>query len=175
MADKNTVGRATHNISPIFNEKSKILILGSFPSVRSRKDEFYYAHPQNRFWRVISSIIGCELPLTKEQKGAMLLENGIALWDVIAQCDIYESSDASIENVTVNDLSMIFSQSEISAIFLNGGTAYRLFEKYTAKQYSALPPYAQLPSTSPANASFSLDALIDKWSVINEYIKKETG
>lgn len=174
MTDKMDTVRVIHNIDPIYDHSSKILILGSFPSVKSRKDEFYYAHPQNRFWRVISSIIGCELPLTKEQKTAMLLENGIALWDVIAQCDIYGSSDASIENVTVNDLSRIFSQSDVSAIFLNGGTAYRLFEKYTAKQYSSLPPYIQLPSTSPANASFSLDALIDKWSVINEYIKKET-
>ncbi len=172
MTDKTDTARVIHNIDPIYDHSSKILILGSFPSVKSRTDEFYYAHPQNRFWKVLSAILGWELPLTKKEKIRMLSENGIALWDVIAQCDIRGSSDASIENVIINDISEILSKANISAVFLNGGAAYRLFERYTVKQYSALPPYIQLPSTSPANASFSLDKLVDKWKIINEYIKK---
>ena len=119
-----------HTIEPVYNEHSKILILGSFPSVKSREANFFYGHPQNRFWRVVSAVMGEECPKTIAEKKEFLLRNRIAVWDVIASCDIEGSSDSSIKNVTPNDLSKIYVKSEIKKIFTNGNTAYKLFLKY---------------------------------------------
>ena len=117
----------THEFGPVYNEKSKILILGSFPSVKSREIQFYYGHPQNRFWKVLAHILDEEVPQTIDEKKALLLENQIALWDVIESCSIIGSSDTSIKDVVVNDFSKILAESEIEKIFVNGTKAYELY------------------------------------------------
>lgn len=150
-----------HNIEPIYDAGSKILILGSFPSVRSREQQFYYAHAQNRFWKVISAVFGCALPRTVDEKRAFLLQNGIALWDCINRCDISGSSDASIKNAEANDIGIILQSGDIKAIFTNGKTAHSIYNKLI------LPKIGReaicLPSTSPANAAYSLERLIIEW------------
>ena len=153
-----------HPIPPLFDENSKVLILGSFPSVASRKAAFFYGHPQNRFWKVTSAVFGCEVPQTTEEKRLILFKNGIALWDVIASCDIKGSSDSSICNVVPNDISVILDTADIKNIFVNGRTAEKYYNKYLRDTVgrSAVP----LPSTSPANASWSLDRLTDAWKII---------
>lgn len=151
-----------HNISPVFDENSKILILGSFPSVKSREQGFFYGHPQNRFWRVISSITNEDLPSTIEEKKALLLKHNIAVWDVIKSCDIVGSSDSSIENVCINDFSIIFNVANIKRIYANGDKSYSLFKKYYSKDIEIV----KLPSTSPANAQYNLIRLCDVWRVI---------
>ena len=150
-----------HNIEPVFDKNSKILILGSFPSVKSREQEFFYGHPQNRFWKVISSITNDELPKTIEEKKALLLRNNIAVWDIIKTCDITGSSDSSITNVEPNDIYKILNNANIRAIYANGDKSYSLFKKY----FKALE-VVKLPSTSPANAQYSLERLIEEWKVI---------
>lgn len=158
----------THPIPPIYNEDSRILILGSFPSVKSREAGFYYAHPNNRFWKTIAAVTGTELPLTVNDKIDLLLSSHIALWDVIAECDIAGSSDSSIRNVTANDIKPILESSRIESVFTNGKTADALYRKYIREScgFDAVP----LPSTSPANASCSLDRLIEEWRIIRKYI-----
>ena len=157
-----------HPIPPVWDENSKILILGSFPSVKSREQMFFYGHPQNRFWRVTAAVTNSPLPATVEEKKSFLLQNGVALWDVIASCDITGSSDSSIKNVTPNDLSPILMGAEIKAVFTNGKTAHNLYQKYV-KSTTGREDIC-LPSTSPANASWSLEKLIASWKVLNEYI-----
>ena len=154
-----------HNINPVYDKDSKILILGSFPSVKSRETQFFYGHPQNRFWKVISALTGTSLPQTVEDKRKMLINNNIAVWDVIASCDIEGSSDSSIKNVVVNNLSEILKETNIKTIFLNGGTAYNLFKKYNKDIDIDI---IKLPSTSPANARYSLNMLIDDWKIVRD-------
>jgi len=156
-----------HNIKPIFDNNSKILILGSFPSVKSREEKFFYAHPMNRFWKVIANITNTSLPVSIDEKKKMLIKNNIALWDVISSCDIIGSSDSSIKNVVVNDLDEILVHSKISTIYLNGTTSFNLFKKYN-KNINIKS--VKLPSTSPANARYSFDDLIDCWKVIKDDI-----
>ena len=156
--------KLSHNFPPVYNEDSRILILGSFPSVKSREQQFYYGHPQNRFWKVLAALTDSPLPDTTEQKKELLLQNKIALWDVIAECEIIGSSDSSIRNVVPNDLSQILNRASIRQIYTNGGTAHRLFLKYLKK--SAGMDAVRLPSTSPANAAWSLERLIKDWSCI---------
>lgn len=150
-----------HNIPPLYDKNSKILILGSFPSVKSREAEFFYGHPQNRFWKVVSAILGCDCPKTVAEKREMLLSHNIAVWDVIKSCEITGSSDSSIKNVVPNDLSEIFKTADIKAVFTNGTASYNMYNKYIKS-----PEAIKLPSTSPANAAYSLDRLIGEWSVI---------
>ena len=158
-----------HPIAPVFDKDSKVLILGSFPSVKSREEGFFYGHPQNRFWKVTSRIFGEELPVTIDEKKAFLIKNHIALWDVIGSCEIDGSSDSSIRDVTVNDLSVILDTADIRAIFLNGKKAEQYYMKYL---FPALNRDAVcLPSTSPANAAWSLDKLADAWEVIKDTAK----
>ncbi len=157
-----------HPISPVWNERAKILILGSFPSVKSREQMFFYGHPQNRFWRVLSAVTNSPLPVTVDEKKSYLLTNGIALWDVVSSCDIVGSSDSSIRNVTPNDLSAILEGADIRAIFTNGKTAHFLYQKYTKPQTGRED--ICLPSTSPANAAWSLEKLVEAWGVIKEFI-----
>lgn len=163
--------REEHHIKPIFNENSEILILGSFPSVKSREGNFFYHHPQNRFWKVMAAVCGCELPRTIEEKKRFLLESRIAIWDVIASCDIEGSSDSSIKNVVPNDLGMILSIGKIKQIYTNGGTASKLYRKYCQKQTGMED--IKLPSTSPANAAYSLERLVSEWGLINKNKKIE--
>ena len=158
-----------HTFEPIFNEDSKILVLGTFPSVKSREQGFYYGHAQNRFWRVVSQLLGVSTPKCIDEKRDMLLKNNIALWDVAASCEIVGSSDSSMKNVRANDIERILSAAEIGRVFANGKTAARLYERLIYPK-SGVPIYT-LPSTSPANASYSLERLIEEWSVILPFIK----
>ena len=155
-----------HPIPPIYDDKSTILILGSFPSVKSREEGFFYGHPQNRFWKVTSAVVNEDTPCTVEEKKAFLLRNRIALWDVIGSCDIIGSSDSSIKNVSANDLKLILDNSDIKQIFVNGQTAYKCYRKYSEKKVGR--PAICLPSTSPANAAWSLERLTEAWSCIKE-------
>lgn len=151
----------THTFGPVYDENSRILVLGSFPSVKSRECNFYYGHPQNRFWKVLARIFQDQVPVTIEEKRAFLLQNGIALWDVIESCDIVGSSDSSIRNVIPNDMKIILEKAPVKAIFANGDKAYQLFLKYCKEENQ--PEVIKLPSTSPANAAFSVDRLTEIW------------
>lgn len=153
-----------HPFPPIYDGNSRILILGSFPSVKSREQLFFYGHPQNRFWRVTAAVYGSEAPGTVPEKKEFLLSHGIALWDVIASCEITGSSDSSIKNVAVNDLSPIFAASDIKRIFVNGQTAKRFYDRYTKPLVGR--EAAILPSTSPANAAWTFDKLVTAWQII---------
>lgn len=157
----------THTFEPIFDKNSEILVLGSFPSVKSRENNFYYAHPQNRFWRVVASVYSCPVPKTVEEKENMLLSNKIAVWDVIKSCEITGSADSTIKSVIPNDLSEILSVADIKKIYANGKTAQSLYNKYIKKNTGV--DIISLPSTSPANAAYSLEKLIKEWKIINEY------
>lgn len=153
-----------HNIQPIYNKQSHILILGSFPSVKSREAQFFYHHPQNRFWKILTTLYQ-EPPLTTiEEKKQFLLKHHIALWDVIESCEIKGSSDSSIDNVKVNDIQSILNSTNIQYIYTNGKKAHQLYQKYclpiTHKEDICLP------SSSPANAQFSLERLIKEWDII---------
>ncbi len=159
----------THSILPTYDEHSKILILGSFPSVLSRQQAYFYGHPQNRFWKVLAAVFGEEVPETVAERQAFLIDHHIAVWDVIASCDIVGSSDSSIENVTVNDLSGILSKAKIRQIFVNGRKAEELYKKYIEPSIGRKAIY--LPSTSPANAGRSLESLIDAWRIIRVDLK----
>ena len=159
-------GRVFHNIEPVYDKNSEILILGSFPSIKSREMAFFYGHPQNRFWKVLAGIYGTEVPVSIEEKRNFLLEHHIAVWDVIASCTITGSSDSSIKDVIPNDLSELLENSSIKKIYTNGAASYRLYEKYTKPRTGISS--VKLPSTSPANAAFRLEKLIDEWKIINE-------
>ena len=158
---KNKSETAVHNIDPVWDKGSRILILGSFPSVKSREAAFFYHHPQNRFWRVLAQLTGDTLPETIGEKKSFLLRHHIALWDVIASCDIAGSSDSSIRNVVPNDLGYIISRSKITRIYANGAKSKQLYDKYLAKQLGI--EAVQLPSTSPANAAYSVERLLEYW------------
>lgn len=154
----------THTFEPIYNKDSRILILGSFPSVKSRENHFYYGHPQNRFWKVIAGVTGNAVPATIEEKKELLLSNRIAIWDVIASCSIQGSSDSSIRDVVVNDFSKVLADSAIQTIYVNGNKAYELYHKY-AEEKTGIQAI-KLPSTSPANAAWSVECLIDSWKQV---------
>ena len=150
-----------HPFPPLYNERSRILILGSFPSVKSREQRFFYGHPQNRFWKVLASVLGSPVPADIPEKRDMLLSRGIALWDSIARCDIEGSADASIENVVPNDLRPILDAAEIRQIFCNGRKSWEMYARYI--EPSVKRQAVCLPSTSPANAVWSLDRLTEAW------------
>lgn len=151
-----------HPFQPIFNSQSKILILGSLPSVTSRKQNFYYSHSSNRFWKVLAGVFQVKVPETIEEKTTLLLSHQIALWDVIASCTITGSSDASIKNVVPNDLTKIFQTASIQTVICNGKAAEKYYRKYQLP-YTHLEPLV-LPSTSSANAAYSLEKLIQEYS-----------
>ena len=156
--------RQEHTFGPVYNKNSKILILGSFPSVKSRELNFYYGHPQNRFWKLMSKIYNEEIGDEIDIKKQFLSKNNIALWDSLKSCEIKGSSDASITNVEINNIEELIKKSNISKIIFNGKTAYNLFVKNAdMTKYSNLE-IRILPSTSPANAAYSLDKLFDIWS-----------
>ena len=158
--------RVLHPIAPLYDEQSTVLILGSFPSVKSRETAFFYGHPQNRFWKVTAGVFGCPVPETIEQKRSFLLAHHVALWDVIASCVITGSADSSIKDVVPNDLTAILQESRVRRVFVNGKTAARYYERYLQPQTGRAA--ICLPSTSPANAAWSLDRLIDAWKIISE-------
>ena len=155
-----------HIFEPIYNSDSKILILGTFPSVKSRENQFYYGHPQNRFWKVLAALYDREPLITIEEKKIFLLQNRIAIWDVIASCDITGSSDSSIKNVVPTDLNVILESANIEKIYANGTTAAKMFHKY--QEQVVKREIVCLPSTSPANAAYSLERLVECWKVCKE-------
>ena len=154
--------RTEHPFEPLYDSRSTILILGSFPSVKSREQQFYYGHPQNRFWKVISAIFGEKLPVSVAEKKKLLLNHGIALWDSIGSCVVEGSSDASIRDVQANDPGMILDSCPIEKICCNGHKSYEAYQRFI------LPKTGRnaicLPSTSPANARWSLEKLTEAWA-----------
>lgn len=161
------VSEYTHikrNFGPVYDSNSRILILGSFPSVKSREAAFYYGHPQNRFWPLLAALLNCEIPAAKEEKTVFLLKHRIALWDTIEECDIIGSSDSSIKNVIPVDINCILSCADIRQIYCNGATSHKLFLKYLKPLCGRTP--VRLPSTSPANAACSFDNLYNEWKQI---------
>ena len=153
--------KVEHTFKPIYSKDSKILILGSIPSVVSREDNFYYAHPKNRFWKLISKILNVKEPITKEEKTKLILNNNLAIYDVIKSCDIEGSADSSIKNVKLNNLDLLIQKSKIEKIIFNGNKAYELYNKYEKNKFSNTKV---LPSTSPANAKYTLEDLCKIWS-----------
>ena len=158
--------RIEHPFGPLYSPHSRVLILGSFPSVKSREQQFFYGHPQNRFWKVVAALYGQETPVTVPEKKELILSHGLALWDSIASCVITGSSDASIRDVRANDLRIILDACPIERIFCNGRKSHEMYQKYI--QPDLQREAVCLPSTSPANAQFSLDRLIAAWAVIQE-------
>ncbi len=158
----------THTFEPVFDKDSEILILGSLPSVKSREQNFYYGHPQNRFWKMMAEIYREPVPETMEEKRRILLRRHVALWDVISSCDIVGSSDSTIKNVVPNDIRGILEKSAVGKICFNGKKAYELFMRYCGLPESAAPKAYELvplPSTSPANAAFGMERLVRAWRV----------
>ncbi|QKF85711.1 stationary phase mismatch/uracil DNA glycosylase [Campylobacter blaseri] len=158
----------THPIKPVFNKSSKVLILGSFPSVISRKEQFYYANPQNRFWKVLANIFSSQIPKNKDEKIEFLLNYKIALYDAAISCKIEGSSDAKMSDIKPANLSEIFNTSNIVQVFANGNKAYEICQKYLKDDIvkATKKSIIKLPSTSPANAKFNLDMLIREWDII---------
>lgn len=154
-----------HNINPIYNQDSTRLILGSFPSVKSREGQFFYHHPQNRFWKILEQLYHTQLT-TIEEKTQCLLDHHIAVWDVIQSCTIQGSSDSSIKDIQVNDVCSLIKQSKITKIYTNGNKATTLYKKYLEPLTHI--PSIPLPSTSPANAAYSLERLLKDWEQIKE-------
>jgi len=150
-----------HPVEALFDENSEALILGTFPSVKSREMKFFYSHPQNRFWRVMARLCDCDVPNTIEDKKRLILDNNFALWDVIHSCDVEGSADSSIKNVVPNDISEILQSSRVNRIFVNGRKAESLYKKYIEPNTGIKA--VCLPSTSPANASWSEDRLAEYW------------
>lgn len=155
---------------PVFDSNSKILILGSFPSVKSREINFYYGHPQNRFWPLVSGLLGTKVPDSIDGKRQFLLENGIALWDSIEECDICGSSDSSIKNAIPVDIMKVLNTANITGIFANGAASAKVYNKYL-KSITGID-IVTLPSTSPANAAWNLERLMDEWKRILDYLPK---
>ena len=158
----------THPFKPIFDKNSKILILGSFPSVISRKFGFYYTNPQNRFWRVLAGILNAPLPASTDEKIKFLLSPHIAIYDAAISCEIEGSSDAKMSKIIPVNLEPIFSGARIAQVFANGGKAYEICKKYLEDEIikATKNEVIKLPSTSPANAKFSIEELVNEWSVI---------
>ena len=156
--------RIDHPFPPLFDSESRTLILGSFPSVKSREAMFFYGHPQNRFWKLMALLYGGDVPVTVEEKSALIIRNRLALWDSIHSCTITGSSDSSVKDVVPNDLSVIFENSRVSRVFCNGALSHKMYMKYIfpATGIDAV----KLPSTSPANAAYSLERLAQEWKVI---------
>ena len=184
MASANKESQVIHQIPPVWNERSRVLILGTMPSPKSRAAGFFYMHPQNRFWRVLPAVFGETLRLpnnpnnaadvetAKNERRQFLLEHKIALWDVLASCDIQGAADASIKNAVPNDFAQIFEGAKIRRVFCAGQTAFKLWQKHCAALYE---PFCQqsaacLPSPSPANAAWSFDRLLAEWKIILEWL-----
>ena len=150
-----------HTFAPVWNEQSEILILGTFPSVKSRENQFYYGHPQNRFWKLLAAIYEECIPETIEEKTELVLKYHLAVWDVIDRCDIIGSSDSSIRNVVPCDLAELMLQSNIHTVLANGAKAYELYQKHQLPKTGLQAQ--KLPSTSPANAAWSFERLKETW------------
>lgn len=169
MTKRTELEIVTHPLEPLYNSESQVLILGSLPSSISRKQHFYYAHPRNRFWSLLATIFKEDLPTTNKEKKDLLLRHHIALWDVIKTCRIHGSSDQSIKDVIANDINFVIKSSQIKTIFTNGNTAKKFYDKYCLEK-TKIKAIA-LPSSSPANASYSFDKLLTSYRIITTIIK----
>ena len=156
--------RVLHPFPPLYDERSEALILGSFPSVKSRENMFFYGHPQNRFWKLLALLCGEEVPVTIEEKTDLVLSRHLALWDSIRSCTITGSSDSSVRDVVPNDLSVIIGNSRVSRVFCNGALSYNMYMKYSFPATGIRA--VKLPSTSPANAAYSVERLAKAWEII---------
>lgn len=160
--------RINHVFDPVFDSESRILVLGTMPSPKSRELGFYYSHPRNRFWPVLAEIFGEEIPKTPEEKTDFCLRHKIALWDVLKECDIEGASDSSIKNAVPNDMSIIFEKAPIKAVFTTGTTAAKLYKKFIEAETKI--PAITLPSTSPANAKVKFEELVEEYKIVLEYL-----
>ena len=158
-----------HSIEPVFDAESRVLILGTMPSPKSREVQFYYGHPQNRFWRVLAAVLGEELPQSVPEKKAMLLRHRIALWDVLAECEITGASDSSIRNPVANDLSVILDHAPVQAVFTTGATAWKLYTRLQ-KPHTGIEA-VRLPSTSPANCAVKMEALTEAYKALLPWLE----
>lgn len=165
------LAHVSHGFGPVYDERSKVLILGSFPSEMSREQGFYYGNPRNRFWQVLGALTGDDVPAGTAGRERFLKRHGIALYDVIESCDIEGSSDSSIRNVVPADLGRIFRTADIGYVFANGGLAKKLYDRYQAE--AAGIEAVRLPSTSPANAAYSLDRLLESWCAVGEALRAD--
>ena len=160
--------RIIHPIPPLFDAQCRVLILGSFPSLKSREAMFFYGHPQNRFWPMLAALFGEPVPTTVEEKKQLALSRHIAMWDSIHACTIVGSSDSSVRDVVPNDLSVILDGSRVERIFCNGALSHRMYMKYIFPSTGI--EAIRLPSTSPANAAYSMDRLIEEWGAVKEVL-----
>ena len=165
----------THSFKPIFDKNSKILILGSFPSVISRKFGFYYTNPQNRFWRVLARILNDDVPESTDEKIKFLLFHHIAIYDAAISCEIDGSSDAKMSKIVPANLKPLFKEANIKQVYANGGKAYEICKKYLDDEIlkATKNEVIKLPSTSPANAKFSLEKLAKEWQIIAKNLKEQ--
>lgn len=164
MAD--TYRGITHPFEPVWDGRSRVLVLGTFPSVLSRENAFYYGHPQNRFWPVLAAVFREAVPVTAADKRALLLRHGVALWDVLASCDLTGSADSSIRNPVPNDIAALLEKAPIRRVFANGQTAHALYRRWC--EPAAGMRAVLLPSTSPANAAWTLPRLTEAWRALLE-------
>ena len=160
-----------HSIEPVFDAESRVLILGTMPSPKSREVQFYYGHPQNRFWRVLAAVLGEEVPRSVPEKKAMLLRHRIALWDVLAECEITGASDSSIRNPVANDLSVILGHAPVQAVFTTGATAWKLYTRLQ-KPHTGIEA-VRLPSTSPVNCAVKMEALTEAYKAILPWLEPD--
>lgn len=160
-----------HSIEPVFDTESRVLILGTMPSPKSREVQFYYGHPQNRFWRVLAAVLGEEVPQSVPEKKTMLLRHRIALWDVLAECEITGASDSSIRNPVANDLSVILDHAPVQAVFTTGATAWKLYTRLQ-KPHTGIEA-VRLPSTSPANCAVKMEALTEAYKAILPWLEPD--
>ena len=160
-----------HSIEPVFDAESRVLILGTMPSPKSREVQFYYGHPQNRFWRVLAAVLGEEVPQSVPEKKTMLLRHRIALWDVLAECEITGASDSSIRNPVANDLSVILNHAPVQAVFTTGATAWKLYTRLQ-KPHTGIEA-VRLPSTSPANCAVKMEALTEAYKAILPWLEPD--
>ena len=165
--------KVIHPLSPIYDDTSQILLLGSLPSVKSREENFYYAHPQNRFWKVLAILFKEPFPTTKQEKTNLVLKHHVAIWDVIHSCYINGSSDASISDVKANDIAALIKKTNIKAVFTTGNTAKKYYDKYCYPNTKI--EAINLPSTSTANASYSLEKLVEAYQIILDYLSSSNA
>ncbi len=160
-----------HTLPPLYNDHSRVLILGTMPSPKSREAGFYYAHPQNRFWRVLSAVLGETLPGTIDGRREMCLRHGVALWDVLRTCEIEGASDAAIREPEANDIAWLIAQADIRAIFATGAKAAELYQKLAFPHTGV--EVCRLPSTSPANAAWTLERLTEAYRAIADALRSD--
>ena len=158
---KQNYQHVVHTFGPLYNEGSKILILGSIPSPASREAGFYYGHPRNRFWQMLAELYGMPLPESIEEKKALVLSHGLALWDVIEECDIIGASDSSVKNVVPTDIPVLLAETKVERILCNGALSKKIYDKYQLERIGI--PAIRMPSTSPANAAWSVERLVEEW------------